>query len=403
MADSLHHGWPPDAKMAAMSDDARTDDAPLLPILLATAAISCGVGLIFPLLAEFQDRYGFSAAGLGLISASTFISALVAGVGLAQLADRGRARALLVVGLVGTACSLVWFSFATELWQFVGARAVEGLAAGIFVPAARKVVTAGDPLQAGRRLGMLTSAELAGFLMGPVIGAALSGITLQTPFILVASICLVFVVVAVRVRLPRLEESDRTRSSLSSVAMLRRPRVAGAALLSLALFLPVGVYDAMWSRYLTDRGASTLLIGAGLSLYAVPVILLATWGGRLADRYGAVRVATIALCFVIPMTVGYGLLTVPLLITALAFAEGVPQAVANPAVQAAMLDACAGDEVAAGQGLAYAVNQVGAGVSALVAPIVYAATGPETLFVAVGALMAVVFAGGALLSRRAVP
>ena len=123
--------------MAVMSADPRRDDAPLLPILLATAAISCGVGLIFPLLAEFQDRYGFSAVGLGLISASTFISALIAGVGLAQLADRGRARALLVVGLVGTACSLVWFSFATELWQFVGARAVEGLAAGVFIPAAR--------------------------------------------------------------------------------------------------------------------------------------------------------------------------------------------------------------------------------------------------------------------------
>ena len=389
--------------MAAMSDDLRGNDPPLPPILLSTAAISCGVGLIFPLLAEFQDRYGFSAAGLGLISASTFISALVAGVGLAHLADRGRARALLVLGLIGTACSLVWFSLATELWQFVGARSVEGLAAGVFIPAARKVVTAGDPLEAGRRLGMLTSAELAGFLLGPVIGASLSGITLQAPFLLVAAIGVVFAVVMARVRLPRLDESTEARSRLASLAMLRRPRVAGAALLSLALFLPVGVYDAIWSRYLTDRGASTLLIGVGLSLYAVPIIVLATWGGRLADRFGAVRVATIALCLVIPMTVGYGLLTVPLLITALAIMEGVPQAVANPAVQAAMLDACDGDEVAAGQGLAYAVNQVGAGSAALLAPIVYAATSAEALFVAVGALMAVVFAAGAILSRRVVP
>jgi MFS family permease len=159
----------------------------------------------------------------------------------------------------------------------------------------------------------------------------------------------------------------------------------------------------MWSRYLTDRGASTFLIGLGLSLYAVPVIVFAPWGGRLADRYGAVRVATVALCAVVPLTVGYGFLTVPVLITVLAVVEGVPQAIANPAVQAAMLDACEADEVAAGQGLAYSVNQVGAGGAALLGPLVYAASGPEVLFAGVGLLMGAVFAAGAWLSRPAVP
>ncbi len=377
--------------------------ASVVPVLLAAGVVSCGVGLIFPLLAEFQDTYGFSTAGLGLISAATFIAALGSGLFLAGLADRGHARLLMVAGLVGTAVSLVWFSFGTELWQFVAARAGQGLAAGVYVPAARKVVTAGDPLSAGRRLGWLTSAELAGFMLGPVVGAALSGVNLQLPFEVVGAASLALAVVLGFGRLPELPTAANRRSPFESFRLLRRRRVAGAALLSLALFLPVGVYDAMWSRYLTDRGASTFLIGLGLTLYAVPVIVFAPVGGRLADRYGAVRVATIALCAIVPLTVGYGLLTVPLLITALAVVEGVPQAMANPAVQSAMLDACEPDEAASGQGLAYAVNQVGAGGAALSAPLVYAATSAEVLFIGVGLLMAGVFGAGAWLSRRVVP
>jgi len=114
-------------------------------------------------------------------------------------------------------------------------------------------------------------------------------------------------------------------------------------------------------------------------------------------------VAVLSLTVVIPMTVGYGLLTVPILITLLALAEGIPQAVANPAVQTAMLDACTPDEAASGQGLAYAVNQIGAGGAALLAPVIYEATNAETLFVAVGIVMTVVLLVGAALSRRVVP
>ena len=381
-----------------------SDDRPSVwPVLMAAAAISCGVGMIFPLLAEFQDTYGFSTAGLGLISGSTFISALISGLFLAKLADRGRARALLVGGLIGTAVSLVSFSLSTELWQFVAARSVEGLSAGVFIPAARKVVSAGDPATAGKRLGLLTSAELAGFMLGPALGASLSAVSLQFPFVVLGVAAVVLAVVLAQVRLPHLATSSAANRWFESFALLRRPRVKGAALLSLTLFLPVGLYDAMWARYLTDRGASTLLIGIGLSLYAVPVILFAPIGGRLADRYGAVRVSVLSLTMVIPMTVGYGLLTVPILITLLALAEGIPQAVANPAVQTAMLDACTPDEAASGQGLAYAVNQIGAGGAALLAPVIYEATNAATLFVAVGIVMTVVLLVGAALSRRVVP
>jgi predicted MFS family arabinose efflux permease len=385
-----------------MSTRPETSRSPrTMPILVASMALGAGIGLIFPRLAEFQDRYGFSTAGLGLISGASFLAALVSGLLLAGLADRGHTRLLLVGGLVLSAAGLLWFAVGTELWQFVGARLLEGLGAGVFFPAARKVVTSGDPLHAGRRLGTLTSAELGGFLLGPVIGAGLTQlIGLDAPFVAIGAVMVGLAAWLAVVGLPPLVIDDRPRSPLAGVLMLRRPAVSGAALLSVALFLPVGAYDALWSRYLTDRGASTLFIGVGLSLYAVPVILLAPWGGKVADRLGPVRAAAWALLVIVPTTSAYGILTVPVVITGVALVEGVAQAVANPSVQTAMLRACRTEEVAAGQGLANAVNQVGAAATALLAPVVYEVAGPATVFVGIGIVMAALFVGGLVLHRR---
>lgn len=381
------------------------DQAPArpLPVLAAAGAIGAGIGLIFPLLAEFQERYGFAAFGLGLISGASFLAALLSGVFLARLADRGHARLLLVGGLALSAAGLVWFAAGTELWQLVGARTVQGLGAGIYLPAARKAVSAGDPLRAGHRLGMLTSAELGGFLLGPVIGSVLTALVgLWAPFVVVSGLTVGLAVWIARVRLPALPIDVEHRSPLASLGMLGRPRIGGAALLSLALFLPVGAYDSLWSRYLTDRGASTVFIGVGLSLYAVPVVLMAPWGGRLADRLGPVRSATLAFLVIVPTTSAYGLLVWPVAITAVALVEGVPQGIAGPSVQTAMLRACRPEEAAAGQGLANAVNQVGAALTALLSPIIYEAAGPGVLFVGLGCCMTVLFGTGLLLHRRGV-
>lgn len=372
-------------------------------MVLASVSLGAGVGLIFPVLAEFQDRYGFSALGLGLISAASFVSALVSGLLLAQLADRGRARMLLVGGLVLSALGLLWFAAGSELWHFVGARVLEGFGAGVYFPAARRVVTADDPASAGHELGVLAAAEHGGFLLGPAVGAVLAqAVSLPAPFLAIGATQLGLAGWVAVVRLPGVPSrtGPATRSLTRSLVLARRPPVAGAALLCLALFIPIGVYDALWSRYLTDRGASTAFIGLGLSLYAIPGILLAPWGGRLADRHGAVRCATVAVIALIPIVALYGLVAAPVVITVVAVLESLPQAVAAPSVQTAMLQASGAADVSAGQGLATSVEQVGAAAAALVAPLAYERLGAGPVFVGTAVVIGVVFSAGLLVRGR---
>lgn len=379
---------------------ARPGSATSLPVLVGAVSLGAGVGVVFPLLAAFQDRYGFGDAGLGVLSSGTFVAALISGLFLAGFADRGRSRLLLVVGMALSAAGLLWFAAGSHLWQFTGARLVEGLGYGVFTPAARKIVTSGDQADAGMRLGRLTSAEFGGFLAGPVIGSLLSEwLGLAAPLVIIGVIQAALAVWMVAVPLPKVLAGSGRGSVLGSFRMLRRPAIAGAALLSLTIFLPIGVYDALWSRYLTDRGASTLFIGIGLSLYAVPIVIFAPTGGRLADRYGPVRVAVGAICLIIPLTLSYGLLATPVLITAAGLLGALPEAVGSPAVQTVMLRACRPDEVAAGQGVASAVNQVGAGSAALLGPIVYGAHGSAVLFSGLAVTMSLLFACGLGLHR----
>ena len=44
------------------------------------------------------------------------------------------------------------------------------------------------------------------------------------------------------------------------------------------------MYDVVWPQYLAARGATTFMIGISITLFALPMLVLATPGGRLADR-----------------------------------------------------------------------------------------------------------------------
>ena len=158
-------------------------------LLVAVGASTLGLGMITTLLADLQDQFGFDDWGLGVITASSFVTAFVAYLGFSRYADRGYARTMLVAGGLIGAAAMVWIGQATELWAFALARAMVGLAEGIFVPAARRVALDWDPHRPGRALGTVLSATIIGFVLGPVFGALLAeAFGLSAPFYLAAAV-----------------------------------------------------------------------------------------------------------------------------------------------------------------------------------------------------------------------
>ncbi len=362
------------------------------PLLLATATIGIANSVIFALLSNLQDKYGFSDAGLGLIAGSGFLVGLLGQLFLAPLADRGHSKRLLLGGLACALLGNVLFTLSSSLVTLVASRAVVGLSNSLFLPAARGIAVRISPDNVAERLGTMSGIELAGFVTGPVIGGLLVGpFGLKVPFLVTGAFALAgFALLAPR-KLPQpfAEHSgDRPRLALD---LLRLPRVRSGLLMSVALFTPVGFYDATLDVYLTGRGASDVLIGLTFAAYGIPFALLATFGGRLADRRGALRVAFISTILVAPVTMMYGLLTVPIIILVVTVIEGCFQALGVPASQSMVASSAPLGRAAAAQGLAGSSNLMIAAITAYSAGSLYKLVGPEWLY-SIAAIGVAVFA-----------
>jgi predicted MFS family arabinose efflux permease len=110
-------------------------------------------------------------------------------------------------------------------------------------------------------------------------------------------------------------------------------------------------------------------------------------------------VSIAALVLVVPLTAVYGIITVPVLMLLLFAIEGSVQALGVPAAQSVVAQAAPVGRAAAAQGLAGAMNLLGATVSAFSAPAIYEAWGPVATFSIAGAIVAVATAAAVVLQR----
>ena len=375
-------------------------------LYVVSFTLASGGGMVFSLLARLQDEYGFATSGLGLLTAVSFIAAPIASIGFAGYADRGYTRRLVVAALsLGTAGALL-FALGSSLWQFVLARAMIGFGFGLYQPTSRGLIIrdarAGGG-GAGEALAKLSGIETAGFTVGPGIGAALVYVAgLRAPFLCVACLLPIAATGLLR-RMPTVPSATSATSATKPTLtfdLLRLPRVRVAVLLAVGNFLPVGIYDALWARYLQDRGATTLFVGLSLSLYGIPYVLAAPFGGRLVDRVGSMRAMRIAVVGVVPLVVAYGMIGNIWVIAFLALAEAGFGAIAQPAAQSAMAAACPADRLAAGQGLAGASASLTAAATALVAAPLYAEVGSVGVFSGAAAAVGVIMFTAIVLGTR---
>jgi MFS family permease len=361
-------------------------DSILNVLMFASFATAVSNSVIFATLGDLQDTYGFADIGLGLIAGIGFFVGLLTQVFLAPLADSKKPKNLMVLGLVFACIGSLVFAAGDTLWQFILGRAIVGVSFGCTQPAARALAANLDKARAAERLGKLAGMETAGIVGGPFLGGILLGpLGLRATFLVFAGIALVGAVVLSAKNLPTLTSSGESRKL--SIGLFRYPGVRVAALTTMSLFLPVGVYDALWDRYLTDRGASNFVVGLSFLLYGLPFILLSRYGGRLVDKWGALRTALLAIFIVAPITGSYGLFAAPAAIIAVSVVEGVVQAATVPAAQATMASVAPAGRAAAAQGLSGASNLVGASLMAFLSPWVYGEFGSGTAFISVAVVM----------------
>lgn len=343
--------------------------APIVPLLVAEFVIWLGFGGLLPVLPIYFRDQGLDLATLGLVIAAWPAARLISEPVFGWLADRTARVPLMVIGLVAAgvfgALPLVW----TGPVAFILLRAGAGLGAAIYDPAARGLLTDATPKdRRGEAFGLYGAAQMGGLLLGPSIGALGASAFGGVAFVFVFSAIAAFVAaagIAFRVReapvihrgehrpvsdrttLPPdspyaerraatallADDADRAAATTDSRAMrlLNRGLIA-AIILNAGSYFGGGTYEVIWSIFLQSLGADLTLIGLTFTMFAVPVLILSPFAGRLVDRRGSL--AFIVLGMVLPAlaAVAYTLIRDPALAVPLILIEGTGFALLSPAL-----------------------------------------------------------------------
>lgn len=359
---------------------------PRLILLASTFTLAVGIGVIFSLLAVIQDRFGFPTWSLGLLAGIPFVMTLFGNIWLAPLADRGWERRLIMTGCLLLVASLLWMVFAVELWQWVAARALMGLAEGAAVGASRRVMLGWDPDRHGRALSSFMVAMIGGILLGPVLGGLLNEINQALPFLVpaAAGIVLLFLIPLIKPAEYKWTPARLNRRRLAAI-----PGLASGLLLAASHWLYIGVIDAIWARYMTDLGARPVVIGLGFLAIALPSIVLTPVSGRMADRVNPVRLGLTAAVMGLPLVAAYGLVNGVAALLVVGALHSTFWAFVTLPGQAAVAKVAPAGQAAEAQGLVEAYGLTLAAGGAFAAAPIYEAAGPMLLFLVTSAALAV--------------
>jgi MFS family permease len=359
----------------------------MVPLFLVAGSMTLGYGSIYTLLADLRDRFGFSETQLGVIVAAGFFAGFCSQLFLSRFGDRGHIVVMVRGGVLVAALAMLGSAIATQFWVFVLARLLLGLGSGAVSPAIRRIVVTRDPEHVGNNLGHLSSVEVTGFVLGPLLAAAAAELLgIRAPFLFLAALLLVVLALTARI--------DLTAGPLSGEHQVIRGLLASSALKAtlatcVAFYVTVGMFEAVWAVLLHDQGAETWLIGLTLSLFTVPMIFLAPIGGRTAQRRGPLRVVTVSLAIATLCTFSYGVLPSLWMLLGISMIHAVADSFTMPGNQVAVAIASPPEQMSSAQGLLGATGLVTAGLTGLVAGWIYEESGRLAVSATAAAVMVV--------------
>lgn len=264
-----------------------------------------GFSLVLPFLAqEARDTFHtteLTGTLLGAIySLMQFLFVPVWG----RVSDRVGRRPVLVWSVLATAIGMMFLGLGlmfaqTVAWLFV-ARAASGIATANLGTASAYIADVTRPDERSRGMGMIGMAFGFGFILGPAMGGALSGIAIAgrtgvVPCFLAAALSLAnlaWVFFKLRESLPPEKRSTQKRSLAPlNLAAAReafaRPGIALAVLVNFVLILSFTVLDQTFRFFTEDRFGMTAL-ETGLVLCFIGVVAAFVQGGLirpLAKRF----------------------------------------------------------------------------------------------------------------------
>ena len=367
---------------------------------LLSSLLAAGYGVMFTVLDDYRDKYHIQERWLGAVVAIGFFSSFLAQVFLAPMADRGHARRLVVLGLVFNTAGLLAMAFGTTIWILLFGRLIMGVGAGMAGPAIRRIVILTDPDNLGQNLGRLLAADVGGFALGPAISAVLVGpFGLASPFLVlaVASVACLPMVAIFRVNETAVIDQHEARFAFD---LLRSRPMVGAMIMGAAAFVMIGTFDSLWVLVLDDLHSPVWISNIGITLFALPLVIFGSAGGRLAQRHGPFRVAAFGLVMGSIFMTLYGQMPTAMAMFGLSMVHSINDAATMTSTGVAVGMVSPPERQAGAQGLLGGIQTLTGGATAIVISSIYQSAGRTVAYTTCAAGMLTLVIVGARFAGR---
>jgi predicted MFS family arabinose efflux permease len=239
---------------------------------------------ITPLLPHFEDEFGLSKSGAGVLAAAYPAGTLVGAIPGGYLAARAGVRATALLGLALMTVSSVAFAFADSIVVLDAARFLQGIGgAASWAGALAWVASAAPPDRRGEMIGTTMGAAVAGALAGPAIGTLGDAVGVAPTFCGVAVVGIVLFAWALSTPPAPPEGTSPPRELISA---LSDGRVAVGMWLIAVPGLVFGTIAVLVPLRLDDLGVTAGAIGAAWLMAALLESGVSPIVGRVSDRRG---------------------------------------------------------------------------------------------------------------------
>jgi MFS family permease len=360
----------------------------LIALFVAIAVKSSAYGVMFTMLDDYRDQFGISEGALGLVIAIGFFTSFFAQITIAPMADRGRSRQLIFIGLSLAIVGNFAMAFSDSLPELLGSRFISGIGIGCALPAMRRVIIVSEPQNLGRNLGRVLSCEVGGFAAGPMLSAFLvAPFGIPAPFLVIGVALSLVTATIFAMPIPETAAEDHPTERFA-IDLLRNRAIAAGVLIGVAVFFMIGTFDSLWALMMNDLDAPTWMANTGITLFVLPMVVMAPYGGRFVQRVGPFRAGGFGMLFGAACMTLYGIISVPwlLMVVFLAHTLNDGMTVTSAGVSVGMV--APPERQAGAQGLLGGVQTLTGGIAASFAGVSYEFLGRTTTFAIAGIVMA---------------
>lgn len=345
------------------------------------------ISQIIPFLPLYVEQLGVTdpralTLWSGLIFSITFLISAIVSPMWGSLADRKGRKLMLLRASLGMGLVIFLQAFVTNVWQLFLLRALMGLTSG-YIPNALALVATQVPRdRSGWALSMVSTAQICGVIMGPLMGGFLADwVGLRAVFFVTSALLLTsFLITLFLIKEGGVKRVSR-EEKLSGSGVFRSLSHPGLIISLFVTTMVIQLCNGSISPILTlfvrqlapDAQNIAFISGMVAAIPGVSALLSAPRLGKLGDRIGAERILFAALALTIILFIGMSWVNGVVQLGILRFLMGFAEGAMMPAVQTLLLryssDRVTGRIFGYNQSFMYLGNVVGpligAGVSAV--------------------------------------